>query len=365
MTRIHLAFALLLFLLNGVPARAQTGGEVVIGVSKVWTAAAASVEGRLDVAEALGADALQVSTSPRGMTGAPREIERVTAITDAAAARGIRVFLAFGGRLGAMRALTPEAIRAGGAAWGRWATSRLDDVVAFGVLNEINLAAQRRERREDEAAAEAIIQEQVARIVAFAEGVHSECPRCKVIPGGIGGRELNQDFEHAVRFMEVLAPHVRSGLIDGLDTHWYRARSAFRPSSGRSGDAQAVWEEDPTAIIDDLLERAGWPLDTDLYMTEVNVRQSTFRNPEEAGAALEAMLSALAEDPRTRAIFVFTPFYNENRETDVARNYVIRPDTPGGEAVREVSARFDGGPGGPGGGPGAEAAWEGRWGGVC
>ena len=361
MTRAPLALTVIFLLLTAGPLRAQRAGGPAIGVNKIWTGAVPHVEMRLDIAEALAADVIEVATTPSGITGAPREIERATAITDAAAARGIRVFLAVGGRVGA-RSL--EDIRTGGAAWGRWAASRLDDVIGFGVFNEVNLSAQRLERREGEAAAEEIIQKQAARIVAFAEGVHSECPRCKVIPGGIGGREIDQDFEHAVRFMEVLAPHVRSGLIDGLDTHWYRGRSAFRPSGGRSGNGRAMWKEDPTAIIDDLLERAGWPLDTDLYMTEVNVRQSTFRNPEEAGAALEAMLSALAEDPRTRAILVFTPYYNENRQTDVARNYVIRPGTPVGEAVREVSARFDGGSGGPGGVPGAEAPWYCRWFGI-
>jgi hypothetical protein len=359
MTRIPLLALILLPLLLAAPPAC---GQPVIGYGKVWTVASRNVERRLGLVEELGGRAVFVATTDNGLTGGRGQMEAAAVFVDAARERGLRVVVGLVGRWNQVAELTPSELRAGGAAWGRWATSRLDVVMAFSVLNEVNLVGDRLRDQGEDAEAERAIAHEAALIVAFAEGVRSTCPRCTVLPGGLGGREVATGGRLAVRFMEELAPHARSGLLGGLDTHWYRTRNDFTFSRDSRGRLRATWNEDPSETLDGLLERAGWPRDTDLYVTEVNVRQTTFRSPEEAAAALSAMASALRADRRMRAIFLYSPFI-ANSDRALAQNYGISPGTPVGEAARAAARGAGGGPGGVTA-PTPELPWYCRWFGI-
>lgn len=344
MRRLSFPLFLLLGLLWAPAMQAQSGGErAPLCVANVWNNDATNgrLMTKLDDAEALGASAVRHAVTGASLLG--RGIPRTRAVADALRARGLTAVMQLPTPWRPpFQTVTAEEVYAGGAAWGPF-LREYRDVYPYPVQigNEPNLSLVRvynRMTREGASEAEArqAARERAERyamfVVEFARGVKSTCPECEVTTGGLG--DLDGPKRHAaVEYLQILAPHVASGVLaPSLDIHVYRARRHFEREGGR-----LRWRENFRAEVDALLDDAGWPATTELLSTEANVPSDGGWDSEAARAeGVETLLRALRSTPRMGPVCVFSPWHGMGGERNSDR-WLIRPDTPAGDAVRRVA----------------------------
>jgi hypothetical protein len=302
---VILGVAVLCAACGGVPVPAQ----VAVGTGNVWVTYLERdpdrFAERVALARALDLQSIRISGSGRQFLG--RQVNLVERTADALAAEGSRtIVVGVNGRLPTLTpeaGYTPEAIRAGGEAFGRLAARRPDLNLVFSVGNEPDNA-----RLPDRV-------ERAAEILrAFASGAKSACPACTVVSGGLA----YPDRPSAVDFLAAYAPLVEEGLLDGIGLHWYLNR-----------DEVARLREDPFKEQHDrLLAEAGLPPDTPIYVQEMGVRADQYPDPREHAEATAAALHALAADPRVRLIHVWGVF-----EPDDSERWRVVSGTPTAAAV--------------------------------
>ena len=313
-------------------------------VSQVWSGDArdnrsggSTLSSKLSDMEALGARAVRHATGGGAYTRGPRSTDR--AVADSLRAHGFLAILQVNGDTRTEAALTPDEVERAGAAWGPF-LAEYADVYPYGVQvgNEVNLRLRNVYNRAGggaagETAARTEAEHAVDIVTAFARGVKSTCPACRVSTGGLGGVELRMppgadaaapNMRSAALYLTLLAPFVRSGLLENaLDAHIYRAGRWFRRDQGR-----LRWNENYVGTIAALLRQAGWPAGTALRATEANVVLTDFASDEAAAEALSTFLSTLYRVPRMDLVCVFSPW-------EAGRRYGVRPGTAVGRAYAE------------------------------
>lgn len=302
------------FLFLTAAACAQDGSRhgILLGAGNVpITLSGAELEERFDDMDAMGLTVVRAQTGGGAYDG--RRVNVAERFVQAAQARGKRVLFGIHRPPRGLQRSQVDGVEEAGAAWGRLAARYPDTILGFSVQKELDHLAETYQPLA------------IGMVHAFCEGARTTAPDAVCLPGGLGYRP-GEPLEQAASVLRELAPGIRSGLFSGLNLHFYRPCRYVNRDQGGQRSARE---------IDTLLDAVDLPRDTPVFFTEVNVRRTSCDSDAEHAEALQSHLAHLARRPTAEVLLVFSPWKWDSK-------FEVRPRTPAGEAVREVSSAVRG-----------------------